>query len=260
MFGRRASTKKPRSQLQNEAGGGQNSAPQSSEGGEEKNISPYLESASKAPAEEKPKEIKLSDAKQNEYNLMRNVIYKALIDAIDIQSLSEADVNIARKEIRSLIQEIVQIKNIILSKDNFEKIVTDIIYDILGFGPLEPLLQRDDIADIMINGADKCYIETGGRIQLTPIKFADNQQLMNICQRIVSQVGRRVDEFNPICDARLLDGSRVNVIAPPLAIDGPTLTIRKFKKDKLRKISSALVQLAQKVGNYSILSDIHAVT
>ncbi|MEL6286352.1 MAG: CpaF family protein, partial [Pseudomonadota bacterium] len=92
----------------------------------------------------------------------------------------------------------------------------------------------DDIADIMVNGADTCYIEVSGKIERTNVRFRDNAQLMNICQRIVSQVGRRVDEASPICDARLLDGSRVNVIAPPLAIDGPTLTIRKFKKDKLK--------------------------
>ncbi len=103
----------------------------------------------------------------------------------------------------------------------------------LGYGPLEPLLARDDIADIMVNGAFRTFIEVGGKIQLTNIRFRDNAQLMNICQRIVSQVGRRVDEASPICDARLADGSRVNVIAPPLAIDGPTLTIRKFRKDKL---------------------------
>ena len=85
----------------------------------------------------------------------------------------------------------------------------------------------------MVNGAGRVFIEVGGKVQLTNIRFRDNVQLMNICQRIVSQVGRRVDESSPICDARLADGSRVNVIAPPLAIDGPTLTIRKFKKDKL---------------------------
>src|SRR5690606_11066960 len=104
---------------------------------------------------------------------------------------------------------------------------------VLGFGPLEPLLARDDIADIMVNGAHNVYIEVDGKVQETNIRFRDNQQLLNICQRIVSQVGRRVDESSPICDARLPDGSRVNVIAPPLAIDGPSLTIRKFKKDKL---------------------------
>ena len=103
----------------------------------------------------------------------------------------------------------------------------------LGYGPLEPLLARDDIADIMVNGANRVFIEVGGKIQLTNVRFRDNAQLMNICQRIVSQVGRRVDEASPICDARLPDGSRVNVIAPPLSIDGAALTIRKFKKDKL---------------------------
>ena len=108
----------------------------------------------------------------------------------------------------------------------------DICNDVLGYGPLEPLLARDDIADIMVNSAGTVYIEVLGKIQKTGIRFRDNQQLLNICQRIVSQVGRRVDESSPICDARLPDGSRVNVIAPPLALDGPALTIRKFKKDK----------------------------
>jgi pilus assembly protein CpaF len=114
-----------------------------------------------------------------------------------------------------------------------EDLLEDICNDVLGLGPLEPLLARDDIADIMVNGAHRTYIEVAGKVQETGVRFRDNTQLMNICQRIVSQVGRRVDESSPICDARLPDGSRVNVIAPPLAIDGPTLTIRKFKRDKL---------------------------
>ena len=114
-----------------------------------------------------------------------------------------------------------------------EDLLDDICNDVLGYGPLEPLLARDDIADIMVNGSGTVYIEVGGKIQKTGIRFRDNQQLLNICQRIVSQVGRRVDESSPICDARLPDGSRVNAIVPPLAIDGPALTIRKFKKDKL---------------------------
>src|SRR5262247_2548462 len=114
-----------------------------------------------------------------------------------------------------------------------EQLLTDICNDVLGYGPLEPLLARDDIADIMVNGASRVFIEVGGKVQLTNVRFRDNAQLMNICQRIVSQVGRRVDESSPICDARLPDGSRVNAIVPPLSIDGPALTIRKFKKDKL---------------------------
>jgi pilus assembly protein CpaF len=122
---------------------------------------------------------------------------------------------------------------LVLSIAEQEDLLDDICNDVLGFGPLEPLLARDDIADIMVNGPTRCFIEVGGKIQLTNVRFRDASQLMNICQRIVSQVGRRVDESSPICDARLLDGSRVNVIAPPLAIDGAALTIRKFKKDKL---------------------------
>src|SRR4026208_2495986 len=93
--------------------------------------------------------------------------------------------------------------------------------DVLGYGPLEPLLARDDIADIMVNGSGTTYIEVKGKIQKTGIRFRDNQQLLNICQRIVSQIGRRVDESSPICDARLPDGSRVNTIVPPLAVAGP---------------------------------------
>ena len=115
-----------------------------------------------------------------------------------------------------------------------EVLLEDICNDVLGYGPLEPLLARDDIADVMVNGASAVFIEVNGKVSKTNIRFRDNGQLMNICQRIVSQVGRRVDESSPICDARLPDGSRVNVIAPPLAIDGPTLTIRKFRKDKLK--------------------------
>ena len=114
-----------------------------------------------------------------------------------------------------------------------EELLEDICNDVLGYGPLEPLLARDDIADIMVNGSRQVFIEVNGKVEQTGIRFRDNQQLLNICQRIVSQVGRRVDESSPICDARLPDGSRVNVIASPLAIDGTALTIRKFKKDKL---------------------------
>ena len=156
-----------------------------------------------------------------------------MIEAIDLAALSKLDPESAREEIRDIVHEIVTIKNLVLSIAEQEDLLDDICNDVLGFGPLEPLLARDDIADIMVNGPTRCFIEVGGKIQLTNVRFRDASQLMNICQRIVSQVGRRVDESSPICDARLLDGSRVNVIAPPLAIDGAALTIRKFRKDKL---------------------------
>jgi pilus assembly protein CpaF len=163
----------------------------------------------------------------------KTVVFGAMLEAIDIASLAKVPPATAREEIRDIVSEIIQIKNISLSLSDQEDLLDDICNDILGFGPLEPLLARDDIADIMVNGAERTFIEVGGKIQLTNVRFRDNNQLMNICQRIVSQVGRRADEASPICDARLLDGSRVNVIAPPCAIDGPALTIRKFRKDKL---------------------------
>src|SRR5271155_272116 len=174
-----------------------------------------------------------AERRSETYFQTKSLIFGALIEAIDLAALSKLDGDSAREEIRDIVHEIVTIKNLVLSIAEQEDLLDDICNDVLGFGPLEPLLARDDIADIMVNGPTRTFIEVGGRIQLTNIRFRDGAQLMNICQRIVSQVGRRVDEASPICDARLMDGSRVNVIAPPLAIDGPVLTIRKFRKDKL---------------------------
>ncbi len=167
------------------------------------------------------------------YHATKTTIFNALINTIDLAQLAQLDLKTAGEEIRDIVAELVAIKNVSMSVAEQEHLVQDIINDVLGYGPLEPLLARDDIADIMVNGAGRVFIEVAGKVQLTNVRFRDNAQLMNICQRIVSQVGRRVDESSPICDARLADGSRVNVIAPPLALDGPTLTIRKFKKDKL---------------------------
>ncbi|MFC6487261.1 CpaF family protein [Nitratireductor sp. GCM10026969] len=171
--------------------------------------------------------------KPNHYYDLKKEIFGALIAAIDVAALSTMEEVQARKEIGAIVNDIVAAKKAGLSQSEQDGLLNDICDDILGYGPLEPLLKRDDIADIMVNGADQIFIEVGGHVEKTGIRFRDNEQLLNICQRIVSQVGRRVDESSPICDARLADGSRVNVIAPPLAIDGPSLTIRKFKKDKL---------------------------
>ena len=172
-------------------------------------------------------------AARNHYYEVKGTIFGALIEAIDLAQLAKLDADSAREEIRDIVNEIIAIKNIVMSISEQEDLLDDICNDVLGYGPLEPLLARDEIADIMVNGSGTVYIEVGGKIQKTGIRFRDNQQLLNICQRIVSQVGRRVDESSPICDARLPDGSRVNAIVPPLAIDGPALTIRKFRKDKL---------------------------
>ncbi len=167
------------------------------------------------------------------YNDTKQKVFSALVDAVDLTELGKLQSSQVREEITDIVGEIIALQNLVLSAAEQTRLITDICNDVLGLGPLEPLLARDDIADIMVNGPKKVYIETDGRIELTDIKFRDEAQLMNICQRIVSAVGRRVDESSPICDARLLDGSRVNVIVPPLALDGAALTIRKFKRDKL---------------------------
>src|SRR5690349_9724989 len=172
-------------------------------------------------------------ARDKEYFQTKSAIFNALIDSIDLSQLATMDQDAAREEIRDIVSEIIALKSIVMSISEQEDLLEDICNDVLGYGPLEPLLARDDISDIMVNGSQRCYIEVGGKVRLTNVRFRDDAHLMNVCQRIVSQVGRRVDEGSPICDARLPDGSRVNVIAPPLAIDGAALTIRKFKKDKL---------------------------
>ena len=191
-----------------------------------------------APRSAQPPPIKherkpVEHSRSEEYYDVKTTVFNALIDTIDLTQLAKLEPDAAREEIRDIVSEIVAIKNVVMSIAEQEELLEDICNDVLGYGPLESLLARDDIADIMVNGANTTYIEVEGKVLPSSIRFADNAQLMNICQRMVSQVGRRVDESSPICDARLPDGSRVNVIAPPLAIDGPTLTIRKFRRDRL---------------------------
>jgi pilus assembly protein CpaF len=172
-------------------------------------------------AEAKLQEIKIS-------------VFNDLIEAVDLAQLSTLTADAVREEISDIVSEIISMRSLVLSAQEQQQVITDICNDVLGLGPIEPLLARDEIADIMVNGPDNVYIEVDGKVELTDVKFRDNAQLMNICQRIVNAVGRRVDEASPICDARLADGSRVNVIAPPLSIDGTSLTIRKFRKEKLK--------------------------
>ena len=196
---------------------------------------PPPEVPAQAAAEDTSRQPTKSGAKKSDnYYDIKSTIFNALIDAIDLTQLGQLDRDSARDEIRDIVNEIIALKDVAMSIAEQEELLEDICNDVLGYGPLEPLLARDDIADIMVNGANTTYIEVDGHMEETGVRFRDNAQLLNICQRIVSQIGRRVDEASPICDARLPDGSRVNVIAPPLAIDGAALTIRKFKKDRLK--------------------------
>lgn len=163
----------------------------------------------------------------------RSRIWADLRDGIDLKALARMDGKSAREEVNTAVEEIARFRNLDLTPAELAQIARECSDDMLGYGPLEILLAEDGIADIMINGPEIVYVERKGKIQKTDIKFRDNQHLVTICQRIVGAIGRRVDEASPICDARLPDGSRVNVIIPPLAVDGACMTIRKFAKEKL---------------------------
>ena len=132
----------------------------------------------------------MESRRSDNYYEVKATIFGALIEAIDLAQLAKLDSESAREEIRDIVNEIIAIKNIVMSIAEQEELLDDICNDVLGYGPLEPLLSRDDIADIMVNGANTVFIEVNGKIQKTGIRFRDNQQLLNICQRIVSQVGR----------------------------------------------------------------------
>jgi len=174
-----------------------------------------------------------SFARSEKYFEIKRDTFTALIDGIDLAELAKLNADDARRELRQLAGEIVNLGPGVLPHAEREELLEDICNDVLGLGPLEPLLAQDGITDIMINGAGECYVEVDGQLIAAPVQFADNSQLASICQRIASRVGRRVDDSTPICDARLPDGSRVNIIFPPLAIDGPALTIRKFRRERL---------------------------
>ena len=178
---------------------------------------------------------------------LKNEIRASLIELVDAANLREIGVEAARLEVERLVLGIINRRPEVVTTAMTTLLVDALANDVVGFGPLEPLLARDDISDIMVNGARNVFIEVNGIIEKTNVHFQDNEHLLNVCQRIVSLVGRRVDESSPMCDARLMDGSRVNVIVPPLSVDGPTLTIRKFKADKL--------SLADLVGFGSITMD-----
>src|SRR5262245_23034067 len=153
-----------------------------------------------------------------------------VLDRIDIVAAARLDRDELGRQIGELVGEILREERIRLNQREQKDLVELLLDDMLGLGPLEPLLAEETVTDIMVNGPYQVYVERKGKLELTDVKFRDNQHVLNICSRIVSQVGRRVDESQPLCDARLLDGSRVNIIIPPLAIDGPSISIRKFSK------------------------------
>ena len=155
-------------------------------------------------------------------------IHRTLISRMDLEKLARADSTQARVAVSSIIREIMTEERVPLNHVESEKILSDLLDEVFGLGPLEPLLKDPKISDILVNNRDHVYVEKGGLLQRVNTTFRDDRHLMQIIDRIVSRVGRRVDESSPMVDARLPDGSRVNAIIPPLALDGPSLSIRRF--------------------------------
>lgn len=160
-------------------------------------------------------------------------LHKVLLETLNLAALDKASERDLREEIRSIMNEYLETNSIVVNRED-RTVLQDELYDeVVGLGPLEPLLKDDSIADILVNGPHQIFIERNGKLQLSEVKFKDERHLIRIIDKIVSAVGRRVDESNPYVDARLLDGSRFNAMIPPVAIDGSLVSIRKFKKDKL---------------------------
>jgi pilus assembly protein CpaF len=168
------------------------------------------------------------------YQELKSTIHRRLIDRLDLSTVSDLTPEQLSGIIKTVVENMIAQEGIPLSRPERDRLVVEIQHETLGLGPLEPLLQDPEISDIMVNGPSGVYVERHGKITKTDVAFKDNEHLMSIIERIVSKVGRRVDEASPLVDARLADGSRVNVIIPPLAIDGPALSIRRFGVRPLR--------------------------
>jgi pilus assembly protein CpaF len=193
----------------------------------------------------------LQTFERTEYQQVKADLHRKILDRLDLEKLGRTQSNTARDEVLLLIRNTVNSEAVPLSFAERERLSREILDEIFGLGPLEPLLKDPTISDILVNRYDRVYVERAGKLEPTGLSFKDDQHLMQIIDRIVSRVGRRVDESSPMVDARLADGSRVNAIIPPLAIDGPCLSIRRFGRDPLtarnmvenKSITEAMLEL-----------------
>ncbi len=165
---------------------------------------------------------------------LKRLIHGKLVDKLDLSRVSDLAGDTLRREIRLVVERLCDTENPLLNRMERERLIDEVLDETFGFGPLEMLLKDPTVSDILINGPHKIYVERRGKLEKTDVKFRDNDHLMQIIDRIVSKVGRRVDETSPMVDARLPDGSRVNAIIPPLALDGPSMSIRRFGANPLK--------------------------
>src|SRR6202040_699396 len=168
-----------------------------------------------------------------EYQELKFTLHRKLVDKINLEALATIDNQRVRAEVRQAVISLIDAEPTLLSSLEKQQISDEVLDEVFGLGPLEPLLQDPTISDILVNTYRQVYVERRGLLELTNVSFRDDQHLLRIIDKIVSQVGRRIDESSPMVDARLMDGSRVNAIIPPLAVDGPRLSIRRFSTDKL---------------------------
>lgn len=170
----------------------------------------------------------------SQYHELKERLHQRVIEMLDLNAIGTMSEGAVTEQLSKLIEQLLQQESMPLNQRERAQITQDILHEVLGLGPLEPLLADQSVNDILVNGPKQVFVERSGRLELTPIQFKDNAHLKKIIEKIVSRVGRRIDESSPMVDARLADGSRVNAIIPPLAIDGPSLSIRKFSKDPLQ--------------------------
>jgi pilus assembly protein CpaF len=180
------------------------------------------------PSIEKPANGSNGTPVYKSYQELKTSLHRDLLNKIDLEKLTSLQDVRARTQIQSVIYDLIGASNVPLSGAERERICREVLHEVFGLGPLEPLLQDSSISDILVNTHRQVYIERGGMLELTNVVFKDAAHLRHIIDKIVSNVGRRIDESSPMCDARLDDGSRVNVVIPPLAIDGPIMSIRRF--------------------------------
>ncbi|MCM0612008.1 CpaF family protein [Marinobacter sediminum] len=173
--------------------------------------------------------------KQNGQDMqaVRSDVHRRLMDRLDLRALDQLEADVVRTQIAIQVREIIDETGLVLNAREREKLIEDVQNEVLGLGPIEPLLADPSVSDILVNTYSSCFVERHGVLEQTDIRFQNDDHLMRIIQKIASSVGRRVDESSPMVDARLADGSRVNAIIPPLAVDGPVLSIRKFSVDPI---------------------------
>jgi pilus assembly protein CpaF len=189
-----------------------------------------------APAPRAPAEMVAMDKEKKRKEKLQELkveLHKRLLENLNLAALEHASEASLKQEIASISNEALDEMSVVLAKDDRSVLNQELYDEVMGLGPLEPLLKDETVNDILVNGPNRIFVERSGKLELTDITFKDERHLLRIIDKIVSAVGRRVDESNPYCDARLQDGSRFNVMVPPVAVDGSLVSIRKFKKEKL---------------------------